>query len=135
LNVEDNNGATPLHALIKGDLLEKNRKLPLLEFLIQRGADPLKKDHNGLSPLHYAMHANDSDIINAFRDAIKRYQPMNIDAAEAELVDDIEQVKAVRKKRNLIKTVGSYVSAFGLNGLALYGAVKGIMMLRKVKLH
>lgn len=135
LSVEDNHGKTLLHELIEGHLKD-GVKIPLLGFLVEHNVDPLKKDHDGLSALHYAMHRGEEDIIDAFMDAIRKYQSHNVVAALADLDNDSGDIKLALEKRNRVMKIASTIGDWVvINGLAIYGGYKGIMMLRKIKLH
>lgn len=134
INAEDNHGATPLHGLVQVDM-RKNVKQAMIEYVIMLGADPLKKDHNGLSSVHYAMHANNTEITDALMAAIAKYQPRNVDAARAELVEDIDEIEQAIQRRNWIQTILSFGYQCGLNVFAGIGVFAGIQMLRKQKVH
>jgi ankyrin repeat protein len=138
LNLENNRGEIPLHTLITSSI-SQNVKKHVIDYMISLGADPFKKDHNGLSVIHYAMHGNQTAIVNAFYSAVFMHQPMNIDHFQAQLLDDMDEIKKSIAERNRLQTsissLISYMYTIGLNAFALYGTIKTIMVLRKVKVN
>lgn len=49
LNVQDNQGCTPLHLSAGYDIESK-----CVEYFLEHKANPLSEDKNGFTPLHYA---------------------------------------------------------------------------------
>ncbi len=62
LNKEDGNGATPLHIAV---LVEN---IQIINILLERGANLLKTDSNGLLPYNYATEINIKDLIKTKTD-------------------------------------------------------------------
>lgn len=133
-SIEDKYGQTPLHVLIQ-ETIDPTIKTALIEFILALGADPLKKDHHGFSPLHYAAHANQSEVVNALITAIKNHQPSRIADAQAELVDDLDKIERIIQKRNQRTMIGSYMYAVLLNAFAVFGVWRAVMLCRKPKVH
>ncbi|KAK9888372.1 hypothetical protein WA026_000624 [Henosepilachna vigintioctopunctata] len=57
-NAEDNQGCTPLH-LAAG----YGQEGKCVEYLLQHSADPLRRDKNGFTPLHYATAGNNTNAV------------------------------------------------------------------------
>jgi ankyrin repeat protein len=120
VNVVDDHGTTPLHIVVKSSHVDLQPVF--IDLLTSLGADPLKKDHNGLSPLHYAAHADSPDYISdTLLAAVKKYKPEILAPAEAELKEDNEVVKESVSKKTQIKARIDFLVEVGLHTFAVVG--------------
>ena len=81
VNSEDDNRATPLIAACRGGHSE------LASFLIDHGADPWKRQRNGISPFHWLMMFDDSQVHLVLERLRGTHNSMVMDAVVAEPVE------------------------------------------------
>lgn len=64
LNVKDERGNSVIHQAIKNTNLNKNEKLELVKFLLDRGAPTMAYNDENVTPLHLAVKMQTYEIVN-----------------------------------------------------------------------
>jgi hypothetical protein len=132
INAVDDEGATPLISAVKhqdGYDTEPDQKL--IDLVIANGADPLIKDSQGLSALHYASHKRLNKIISALLTAMTNYQPEKRAEAHSQVQFDVDQIL---QKNGFYKTIKDRIYDtfdFSRKALALFGACQIALAVNK----
>lgn len=132
INALDDKGNTPfMCAIKKHDSYDVEPDQKLIDLVVAHGADPLLKDRNGLSVLHYASHKGLHKIIKALLVAMAKYQPAKIAEAQKHAHFDVNQIFEKNAFYEEVKQRLYKVLDFSRTIAALGGVAYCVRMLNK----